>query len=360
MAAPCPQPGSEANALTVLGGVSSDSDILHDPDFWFNDGNIVIVAKNHHADARPTGFRVHMGVMSRHSEVFKDLLCQSLPRPKEGEGSVTIEGCPQMLVTDSYFDFTHLLHALYDGIGYLAEPESVGFGGLAALVRLGHKYDIAPVYNAALTRLRAAFDDRAFWVDPPNQDKAADQRWMPDLWEALIAVNLFRTIAADDLRAIALYISTTLLDAGQLIGGAEREDGFIERLADDDLARCFEARLSLFTRRLTYINDTLTEPPRPGCESNYQCGNHVQALLPRKRTYSYANLMGRRLVPCIPWSTEGVQLLCARCVDFFKQREQQFLEKVWSDLPEIMSIPRPTPPEPVAPSEVTNTTTVAA
>ena len=114
-AVPTMQPGSEV--VESLVDVFPSSDILHDPDFWFNDGNIVMVAKDHYPDARLTGFRVHMGVMSRHSEVFKNLLCQLLLRLKEGEGVVTIEGCPKMLVTDSHYDFKQLLHALYDGIG---------------------------------------------------------------------------------------------------------------------------------------------------------------------------------------------------------------------------------------------------
>ncbi|KAH9897791.1 hypothetical protein C8Q73DRAFT_788025 [Cubamyces lactineus] len=359
MATPSPQSGSET--IEPLTEASPSPDILHDSDFWFNDGNIVIVAKNHHPDARLTGFRVHMGVMSRHSEVFKNLLCQSMPRPKEGEESATIEGCPQMLVADSQYDFTQLLHALYDGIGYFAEPDSVGFAELAALVRLGHKYDIAPVYNAGLTQLRAAFDDREFWADPLKLDKIMGERPMPDHWEALIAANLFRTIEAADLRAIALYIASTLLKAEHLIRGTKRKDGSVERLADDDLARCFEARLSLFSRRLEYINDTFTQPTRSGCESEHQCLSRVRALLLRERTHRYGNLMGPRLVPRISWSTriEGGQL-CGRCVDFFKKREQQFLEKLWSDLPDIMSIPRSTQLDPVlvTPSENTITITI--
>ncbi|KAH9897617.1 hypothetical protein C8Q73DRAFT_681880 [Cubamyces lactineus] len=68
--------------------------------------------------------------------------------------------------------------------------------------------------------------------------------------------------------------------------------------------------------------------------------------------------MGPRLVPCISWSTrtKGRQL-CGRCVDSLKKREQQFLEKLWSDLPEIMSIPRSTQLDPVTPSENTITVT---
>ncbi|KAI0660691.1 hypothetical protein C8Q70DRAFT_977272 [Cubamyces menziesii] len=353
-AVPTMQPGSEV--VESLVEVFPSSDILHDPDFWFNDGNIVIVAKDHYPDARLTGFRVHMGVMSRHSEVFKNLLCQPLPRPKEGEGAATIEGCPQMLVTDSHYDFKQLLHALYDGIGYFTEPEPVGFGELAALVRLGHNYDIAPVYSAGLKRLRAAFDDRAYWVDPPSPDEGTDdERWRPNHWEALIAVNLFRTIEVHDLRAIALYISSTQLTAEQLIRGAEREDHFLERLADDDLARCFEGRLCLLSRRLDYVNSTVLLNSRPGCERAKECSAHLKTLLP-EQTYGYANLIGLKLAPRIYRPVQGEQL-CGRCTDLYKEREEQFPEELWDGLREIMSMPRSTL-EPETPSE--NTTITAA
>ena len=55
--------------------------ILRDSNYWFSDGNIAIVAKNHNAGARPTAFRVHRSILFRHSAALSDLLGEALPQP---------------------------------------------------------------------------------------------------------------------------------------------------------------------------------------------------------------------------------------------------------------------------------------
>ena len=51
----------------------SDS-IRRDSDVWFEDGNIVVIAQN-------TTFRFHKGVLSLHSQAFRDLF--SVPQPHQ-------------------------------------------------------------------------------------------------------------------------------------------------------------------------------------------------------------------------------------------------------------------------------------
>ena len=72
-------------------------------DFWFADGNVVLLA-------RDAAFKVHRGQLGRHSEVFRDLF--SLPAPT----LEMIDGCPWVELHDDPSDVLHLLHALYDGL----------------------------------------------------------------------------------------------------------------------------------------------------------------------------------------------------------------------------------------------------
>lgn len=69
---------------------------------WFDDGNIVIQAKE-------TLFKVHKSVLALHSPVFKDMF--SIPQPPQ-EGEIMIEGCPVIRVSDSPVDVTIVLEAL--------------------------------------------------------------------------------------------------------------------------------------------------------------------------------------------------------------------------------------------------------
>lgn len=71
---------------------------------WFEDGNIVLATTT-------LLFRVHRGLLARHSTVFEDLF--SLPQPEEQVE--TYEGIPVVeLPGDDSEDVKHLLHCIYD------------------------------------------------------------------------------------------------------------------------------------------------------------------------------------------------------------------------------------------------------
>jgi BTB/POZ domain len=69
---------------------------------WFTDGNIILEAEGQQ-------FRVHRGVLAKHSAFFKDMF--EMPQPPDES---TVEDCPVVDLTDSAQDVDHLLNALYD------------------------------------------------------------------------------------------------------------------------------------------------------------------------------------------------------------------------------------------------------
>ena len=73
-------------------------------DFWFHDGNIVIIAGS-------AAFKVHRGQLERHSEIFNDLF--SIPQPMEQD---LIDGCSYVELPDCPSDVLYFLSALYDGL----------------------------------------------------------------------------------------------------------------------------------------------------------------------------------------------------------------------------------------------------
>jgi hypothetical protein len=73
-------------------------------DFWFVDGNIVIIAGG-------AAFKVHRGQLERHSEVFDDMF--SIPQPNDQE---LIDGCFWVELYDSPSDIFYFLRAIYDGL----------------------------------------------------------------------------------------------------------------------------------------------------------------------------------------------------------------------------------------------------
>ena len=72
-----------------------------DPDLWFEDGNIVIVAN------LTVAFRVYEGLLGRISPVFEDTFRF---RPDPGE---TIDNCPVVHIPDSPVEMGHFLRAVF-------------------------------------------------------------------------------------------------------------------------------------------------------------------------------------------------------------------------------------------------------
>jgi len=108
-------------------------------DIWRDDGNVVLQAET-------TQFRVHWSVLSLHSTFFRDM--RSLPQPAD---QPTVEGCPVIELHDSAADVKHLLNALYNQL--LFTEEKLSFPFIAAIVRLGRKYDFKNLLAAAVQRL---------------------------------------------------------------------------------------------------------------------------------------------------------------------------------------------------------------
>ncbi|KAF8968277.1 hypothetical protein BDZ97DRAFT_1655140 [Flammula alnicola] len=110
--------------------------------FWIFDGNVIL-------QAQETQFRIHRGVISRHSRVFEDMF--SVPQPID---EPLIEGCPVIHLTDAPDDWHNLLTLLYDTNFHTVGREPFSMPMIASMLRLGQKYDLERFRNAALGRLK--------------------------------------------------------------------------------------------------------------------------------------------------------------------------------------------------------------
>ncbi|KAJ3501510.1 hypothetical protein NLJ89_g9306 [Agrocybe chaxingu] len=100
---------------------------------WFKDGNIVLVTHD-----EPTAFRLHRGVLERHSEIFKDML--GLPQTEESD-TLHFEGCQVVMMHDQPQELSNLVMALYDGPKF-ANAKIDDFFYLSGILRLANKYFI--------------------------------------------------------------------------------------------------------------------------------------------------------------------------------------------------------------------------
>ena len=76
-------------------------------DPWFEDGNIVLLTEQ-----EAIAFKVHRGVLARHSEIFQAMF--ELPAPSQSDME-SLDNCPVVRMHDLPVELSHLIKALYDG-----------------------------------------------------------------------------------------------------------------------------------------------------------------------------------------------------------------------------------------------------
>jgi len=164
---------------------------------WFEDGNVIIQAES-------TQFRVHISVLSMHSKVLKD--CFGIPQPKEQE---SVEGCPVVCMSDKAADIECVFSILYGDVNqwvihpftawfppleflalaFFDSKPRIPFPKIAAMMRLGKKYEFNTMYKEALRRLRADFPSDAYsWRT--NIHGNIDQYFIETRGSLFDAVNL--------------------------------------------------------------------------------------------------------------------------------------------------------------------------
>ncbi|KDR79510.1 hypothetical protein GALMADRAFT_1243561 [Galerina marginata CBS 339.88] len=138
---------SSAKRKRITSGTDEEDDNqqppVRNPDFWFEDGNIIIQAQN-------TQFRVYRGSIARQSTVFNVMF--GLPQP---EGEMLVDGCPIVHLDDAPQDWKNLLTILYHPeVGY-KPSDTFDLLALSSILRLGQKYDLDKLYDAAIERLKS-------------------------------------------------------------------------------------------------------------------------------------------------------------------------------------------------------------
>ncbi|KAL1677260.1 hypothetical protein EV122DRAFT_291298 [Schizophyllum commune] len=110
---------------------------------WFDDGNLVVQAEQ-------TQFRVHKGVLAKHSIFFRDL--KDVPQPDTADTSV--DGCPVVVLQDEAEAVEYMLVVIYD-TAYAGRFRTLK--ELSWALQMGHKYLVPALFNNAAERLQVYF-----------------------------------------------------------------------------------------------------------------------------------------------------------------------------------------------------------
>ncbi|KAH9910894.1 uncharacterized protein B0H18DRAFT_831049, partial [Fomitopsis serialis] len=156
--------------------------------FWYDDGNIIIIAQG-------IGFRVFKGLLAAESDVFRDMFTLAKPAPDLSRELVP-DDCPVVHVTDTAAEIRSLLAMLLGGRQYMRRVK-FEFDDVANCMRLAHKYGIQDLVEDSLEELKRYFpEDFESW----EKSLVCDQ-----LTKAITAVNLARLTNSLSILPAALY-----------------------------------------------------------------------------------------------------------------------------------------------------------
>ncbi len=213
----------------------------------------------------------------------------------------------------------------------------MNFSVLAALVRMGHKYEVESVLDESLRRLRTVYTtDFAVWDEHQHQGTSAVSLCGQD---AIEAVNLFRLTGQSPMLPSAFYACARLA-ISEILGGIERADGTLETLSAGDLELLLEGRTELL-KYDAHITAQFFHPPLPAsctCPS-VDVRRSVLAVSSKALFDSFpSDLDGDVFSPYLTRVANRISQLCTSCVDALITHHFTLRRQIWDKLPIMFDI----------------------
>ncbi|KAJ7147314.1 hypothetical protein C8R46DRAFT_918056 [Mycena filopes] len=289
-------------------------------DIWHDDGSVVLQAET-------TLFRAHWSVLCLHSSFFRDL--RGLPQPAD---QPSIEGCPVIQVYDSSADVKHLLDALYNPL--LFSKSSLPLAFIAAIIRLGRKYELKDLLAAAVQRLtlenpttlgqyeHLVGEHRTVYVS-----KHIDMEgW--NIFETIALArenNLLAVLPCAFLRAVFFYENTLLVGIPKTEGGHVTLSTLDQQTCLDGLKKMLKAQ---WKHEPFWAWFSLESRP-PGC-TNAGC-------MPfRSRLF---RLLVEDGISLVPFASIPATSLCGVCLARQAAIMVETRQTLWNELPTFFGLP---------------------
>ncbi|KAJ7605105.1 hypothetical protein DFH06DRAFT_260645 [Mycena polygramma] len=206
---------------------------------WYSDGSVVLQVET-------TQFRVHASILSSSSNVLRDMFeVGRAPSNLDGQA----EGCPLVhLYGDKAVEVEMVLDALYDRTFY--KEQAKPFALVAAMLRLGKKYEFDQLREDAVARLERSFPTSL------EHFRKRQKRAQIVSYEGLMydAVNLAREMGLLSILPAALYCASA--DGPEIaevhraiLHGLPGANGVPVHLNPDDKAVCLLAMSPLLAQQ---------------------------------------------------------------------------------------------------------------
>ncbi|KAJ6593481.1 hypothetical protein B0H19DRAFT_1090540 [Mycena capillaripes] len=291
---------------------------------WHSDGSIVLQADT-------TQFRVHWSVLSLHSSYFREM--QGKPQPPD---QPSVDGCPIVELQDAAVDVEHLLKAIYDPT-FLAQT-AVPLSAIAALIRLGRKYDFRNLFDLAVGRL--TFENPTTLAEydglMPADGKYETTRILHyhgvlyDMVTVARENSILSALPCAYYRALYYHNRSSVT---HLLDGISRGDGTSSSLAPIDQRRCLVGCEKLIRAQTQegYTLGWLRSWDADGCIDPVGCTKWRASML-RK----YFDML--TVWAFTPFNRIGSPL-CEPCNKHLKASVVGGRKKVWEELPSFFELP---------------------
>ncbi|KAI0642599.1 hypothetical protein C8Q79DRAFT_916877 [Trametes meyenii] len=293
-----------------LRGLDFDN-ITRDEEFWFHDGSLVIVAGG-------TAFKIYKHLFASQSTIVADMLVATDPQVVE-----IFDGCPVVQLSDSSHDLRHLLRILIPSskrrIHLRENASGCSFNQLASLVRMAHKYCIEDVEQQAISCLKLYFTQ-----DFDEWEKGQGLFGMvQNPSRGIGALHLAQLTQNRDMYPVALY--TCALAQGDIVEGWRREDGTVEYLSLEDLAKCIRGYGKLCTEAARLPARVFDTEPPDTCTTPEECEGLIQDLCHE------AECWFPQCLDLLHNSTEMINetKMCGKCKALLHERDKDERRKLW-------------------------------
>ncbi|KAJ7245038.1 hypothetical protein B0H12DRAFT_1203528 [Mycena haematopus] len=310
---------------------------------YFDDGNVILMCGDSPATVT---FRVHRSVMARHSEVFDSMFL--VPQP--GTDMVeTLDGCQVVRMWDPPVELSNLIAALYDGPKF-ANESLEDFYYLAGILRLATKYFIAKLRSQAIQHLTQTWsytlkghDDMVeFALRAPLVGGLSYPRVHPLHVISLAREVNVRIVLPSAVYFLSLYPLEDLLRADHpklIVEHPSRPSSVLSPSDLRDYTLMFQNRLDTILHFVRTFCGKWTVSQT--CSTASACA-HGFAKLSSRLNRSWITRTGPlhyMSQAVFDLSEDSKKTVCGPCRRAFAQDVAALREKVWNELPSILSLP---------------------
>ncbi|KAF7365478.1 BTB domain-containing protein [Mycena venus] len=293
-----------------------ESPLVRSTEYWFDDGNIILQVES-------TQFRLTKGMLSMHSNVFRDMFMIPLPPDQP-----TIENCPVVTLSgDTPEDWNHLLGVMFPRSLLQGKPTA---GLLAGVLRLSKKYDIPLFREDCIWRLKAEFPSTL-----KEHDKFLSWAFIRDESDILFPLaSLAREIGLHSILPVIYY----------RIVASTGENGYMNMVLDEtapgfstvDRLACMRGYIKLLDLQSQTTMSWLDVKKIPVgvCQQRPDCRKQMHKII---RDLHGAQRL--EISAIHEWVSDWDTDLCELCTKEALKIFQDGRKECWNKLPSVFGLP---------------------